>query len=79
MRHLSRMSTGIWEILDTFVPSLGHGKHHCGFIIIANDAVLNPISMGPDLLSENDLSAVIACTSFPRGICTICVLFLRHL
>ena len=79
MRHLSSMSTGIWEIFHTFVPNLGHRKHHCGFIIITYNAVLNPISVCPELLSEYDLPTFIASTSLPRGIRAIHVLFLRHL
>lgn len=79
MRHLSSMSTGISEILHAFVPSLGTWKHHCGFIIITYDAVLNPLSMGADLLSKNDFAAFIACTPLPGGICAACILFVRHL
>ena len=79
MRHLSSMSASICVILHAFEPCLIHGKHYCGFIIITYDAVLNPISVCADLLSEIDFPSVIAFTSLPRGICAIRVLFLRHL
>jgi hypothetical protein len=79
MRHLSSMSAGICVILHAFVPSLVHGKHYGGFIIITYDAVLNPISVCAELLSDIDFPSVIAFTPLPRGICTVRVLFLRHL
>jgi hypothetical protein len=79
MRHLSSMSASICVILHAFEPCLIHGKHYCGFIIITYDAVLNPISVCADLLSEIDFPSVIAFTSLPRGSCAIRVLFLRHL